>query len=105
MANLPRCVMKQNTVNKYSGMEAQPHTLLASVLDNGTQVNTHGRFTRLETATDTHWLGGWSGLDGGMKMSCTVPAGCRTLSSVVIEPLAVTAPTTEPFRIQVTGLG
>jgi len=81
------------------------HTLLASALHNGAQINTHGRFTRLERATDTHWLGGWPGLDGGMKMSCTVPAGCRTLNSAVIEQLAVTAPTTEPFRIKVTGLG
>jgi hypothetical protein len=103
MENRPLCVMKQNTMKEYGGMDALLHTLLASALDKGTQINTPGRFTGLERATDTHWLGGWPGLEA--ELDCTVPAGCRTLNSAVLEPSAVTPPTTEPSWIQVTGVG
>jgi len=71
-------------------------------MDKGTRINIPGRFTLLERATDTHWLGGWPDLEA--ELDCTVPAGCRTLNSAVLEPLAVTSATTEPPCIQVTGV-
>jgi hypothetical protein len=52
----------------YGGMDVQIHIFLTSVLAGGEwSASRPGRFTPVEIAPDTHWIGGWvnprAGLD------------------------------------------
>jgi hypothetical protein len=77
----------------YWRVEVQLHAFLTAALDGGEwSASRPGRFTRMETAPGTHWIGGWVGpravLDRVVKRKIPSPRRKSNPRTPIVQPVA-----------------